>query len=143
VTNQWLTGSVGSCMLRRVLLSSTARKFRGEQMVTESQVFSAGELQANVASLSHVLSRGPVANGASASISGALTGTLFDGFRALPFTTWAGSFLMSCTSTSIINHSDRTTAAAVVNAISVITKGAIACDLTWQHAQCRSVISLV
>lgn len=112
-------------------------------MVTKSQVFSAGELQANVTSLSHALSRGPVVNGPPASVSGALTGTSFDGFGALPFTTRAGSFLISCTSTSIINYSDRTTAAAVVKAISVITKGAIACDLTWQHAQCRRVISLV
>ena len=112
-------------------------------MGTNSQASSKGELPTGVISACHVLSRGAVAPGPLALVTVALTGTSFYGLGALPFSTRAGSFLISCTSTSIINYSDRTPAAVLVNAISVITKGTIACDLTWQHAQCRRVINLV
>jgi len=112
-------------------------------MGTNSQASSKGELQASVISACHVLSRGSVAPRPLASVTVALTGTSFYQLEALPFTVRGGSFLISGASTSLINYSDRTTAAVLVNAISVITKGTIACDLTWRHAQCRRVISLV
>jgi hypothetical protein len=115
----------------------------GGQMVTTSQASNTGELQVSVISLNHELRQSAIANGPPTSVSDAPTGTSFDRRGASTYTMRADSLLNSGTSNSVLNENEHEIAAAVVNGLSIIISGPVACHLTRQHAPSRRVITLV